>query len=214
MTSTFGAISREGDWEAPFYTIHRLAGVQSLLNTRARRRKLRTVMNQRTSSSQIPLHAPRIDATEGSRVCGWTYPDPPDPLEPSLRIAFATARWLETLEDPTASAEQLATAKAWVDEETRRAFEDAARAQAMLAMQAGLEMLRRRTQRSRLRPGYRLPVRRSATRAPRRARRARHTTQAVARGSPPDDGPEPPIRSSANRSADASASVASSGAGR
>jgi hypothetical protein len=97
------------------------------------------------------------------------------------------------VEDPTASVEQVATAKARVDEETRRAFEDVARAQAVQAMQARLEMLRRKTKRSLPRPFCRLPVRRSATRAPRRAPRARHTTQAVARGSPVDDGgPEPP----------------------
>jgi hypothetical protein len=128
-------------------------------------------------------------------VCGWTHADQPDPLEPSLRIALATATWLEILEDPAASAEQAARAKAWVDEETRRAFEDVARAQAVQTMRARLETLRRKTQRSLLRPVYRLPVRRSATRAPRRARRARHTTPAVARGSPADDGgPEPPGR--------------------
>jgi hypothetical protein len=128
-------------------------------------------------------------------VSGWTHADPPDPLEPSLRIALATAKWLETSEDPAASTERVASAKAWVDEETRRAFEDVARGQAVQAMQARLELLRRKTQRSLLRPVYRLPVRRSATRAPRRARRARHTTPAVARGSPADDGgPEPPGR--------------------
>jgi hypothetical protein len=123
-------------------------------------------------------------------ACGWAYEEPPDPLEPSLRIALATEKWLETLEDPAASAERVASAKAWVDEETRRAFEDVARAQ---AVQARLEMLRRKTKRSPLRPVYRLPVRRSAARAPRRARRARHATQGVARGSPADDGgPETP----------------------
>jgi hypothetical protein len=171
-------------------------------------------MNQRTSSSQVALHALRFGGTEDSMVCGWIHADPPDPLEPSLRIALATASWLETLGDPAASAEQVARARAWVDEETRRAFEDAARAQAVQAMQARLETLRRKTQRSPLRPVYRLPVRRSATRAPRRARRARHTTQAVARGSPTDDGPEPPRARSSNRSSETSPSLSWSGGGR
>jgi hypothetical protein len=172
------------------------------------------VMNQRTSSLQAPLHALRLDETEVSMVYGWTHADPPDPLEPSLSIALATARWLETLEDPAASAEQVETAKARVDEETRRAFEDVARAQAVQAMQTRLEMLRRKTKRSLPRPFCRLPVRRSATRAPRRARRARHTTQAVARGSPSDDGPDPARGRSSNRSSETSPSLSWSGGGR
>jgi hypothetical protein len=125
-------------------------------------------------------------------VCEWVYAEPPDPLEPSTRVVLATAKWLDALEDPTASAEQLAAVKALVDKETQRAFEDVARAQAVQRMHVRLQILPRKAERPALRWFCRLPMRRSAMRAPRRARRARHTRQAVARGSPSDDGPEPP----------------------
>jgi hypothetical protein len=155
---------------------------------------LAIAMSCRSSpSSQIFLHALRFDATEDVMTCGWTYAEPLDPLAPSTRIALATARWLDASDDPAASAEHVATAKARVDEETRQAFDDVARAQAVQAMQARLQIPRRETERPLPRRFCRLPARRCATRAPRRARRARHTAQAVARGSPADDGPEPPI---------------------